>query len=304
MPFPESDLFSVKGPKPPRRYSARQEWLEARKKGIGGSDAGAVLGFSPWVTPLQLWTDKVGRTPVDGSQDEVQLWGTKIEPLIRAHFAEQENASVVDFELAIFQHDVHPWMLASIDGLALRLDRQEIGPGVLECKNVYMLKDEWTGGPPMHYYAQLQHCLAVTGCQWGAFAVLVGGHKYVSFHVPRNDEFIDRILIPAEQEFWERVVERRQPPAGWRDNSFIARAIPQTDSSDVFLDELGEELTLQHQRLKVAAKNVEAELDAVEVRLKELIGEHAEGVLPDGAKWTWKTNKAGQRTLRYSAAKE
>lgn len=37
-------------------------WLEARRAGIGGSDAAAILGASPWATPLSVWADKQGLT--------------------------------------------------------------------------------------------------------------------------------------------------------------------------------------------------------------------------------------------------
>ena len=39
------------------------EWLEWRKKGIGGSDAGAVLGVSPYKTVRDVYCEKIGRVP-------------------------------------------------------------------------------------------------------------------------------------------------------------------------------------------------------------------------------------------------
>ena len=38
----------------------RVEWLEARKDGLGASDAAALLGLSPWKTNVQLWEEKCG----------------------------------------------------------------------------------------------------------------------------------------------------------------------------------------------------------------------------------------------------
>ena len=32
----------------------RQAWLAERKKGIGGSDAAAILGLNPYATPYSL----------------------------------------------------------------------------------------------------------------------------------------------------------------------------------------------------------------------------------------------------------
>ena len=40
------------------------EWYELRKSGIGGSDAAAILGLSPWKTNVDLWEEKVGIKPL------------------------------------------------------------------------------------------------------------------------------------------------------------------------------------------------------------------------------------------------
>ena len=36
---------------------SREEWLEARKGGLGASDAGAYMGASPWKSNEQLWKE-------------------------------------------------------------------------------------------------------------------------------------------------------------------------------------------------------------------------------------------------------
>ena len=36
------------------------EQLEARKKGIGGSDVASILGLSPWKSQYQLYLEKRG----------------------------------------------------------------------------------------------------------------------------------------------------------------------------------------------------------------------------------------------------
>ena len=39
---------------------SREEWLDYRKKGIGGSDAAAIMGVSPFATKRDLFYDKTG----------------------------------------------------------------------------------------------------------------------------------------------------------------------------------------------------------------------------------------------------
>ncbi|MDE5859902.1 MAG: YqaJ viral recombinase family protein [Oscillospiraceae bacterium] len=35
-----------------------EEWLEYRKKGIGGSDASVVCGINKYKSPVELWLEK------------------------------------------------------------------------------------------------------------------------------------------------------------------------------------------------------------------------------------------------------
>ena len=39
----------------------RNEWLEERKKGIGGSDAAAIIGANPYKDNIKLWEEKARR---------------------------------------------------------------------------------------------------------------------------------------------------------------------------------------------------------------------------------------------------
>ncbi|MCM1277019.1 MAG: YqaJ viral recombinase family protein, partial [Lachnospiraceae bacterium] len=40
-----------------------EEWLEFRKKGVGGSDAAVVCGISKYKSPVELWMEKTNRMP-------------------------------------------------------------------------------------------------------------------------------------------------------------------------------------------------------------------------------------------------
>lgn len=49
----------------------RPEWLEYRRKGLGGSDAAAVLGISPFRTARDLYYDKLGVVTADDQENWV-----------------------------------------------------------------------------------------------------------------------------------------------------------------------------------------------------------------------------------------
>ena len=49
------------------------EWLEWRKKGIGGSDASVVCGISRYKSPVELWLDKTDQIP-SAEAGEAAYW--------------------------------------------------------------------------------------------------------------------------------------------------------------------------------------------------------------------------------------
>ena len=64
--------------------NSREEWLDERKKSIGGSDAAACIGMNPWKTNVQLWEEKTGRIePEDISDKEEVKYGIRMEPVVR-----------------------------------------------------------------------------------------------------------------------------------------------------------------------------------------------------------------------------
>ena len=64
------------------------QWHEERAKGIGGSEAAAIIGLSPWCSNVELWRRKTGRHAApDISNNAAVAYGHDAEPLIRRLFA-------------------------------------------------------------------------------------------------------------------------------------------------------------------------------------------------------------------------
>ena len=64
---------------------SREDWLDYRRLGIGGSDAAAIMGLSPFSTIRDLYFDKIGVTPV--IEEEEENWvakevGHRLEDLV------------------------------------------------------------------------------------------------------------------------------------------------------------------------------------------------------------------------------
>ncbi|WP_439892515.1 YqaJ viral recombinase family protein [Ralstonia sp. 25C] len=195
------------------RQLSRSDWLSVRKTGIGGSDAAAAVGLSPYKSQLELWLEKTGRDadlpkPDPSDTKHPVYWGTLLEPIVAAAYTQQTGHRVRKVN-AVLQHPTIPFMLAN-------LDREVVGvPDVqiLECKTAGEFgARHWQDGVPEYVQLQVQHQLAVTGKRAADVAVLLCGQQLAVHRIERDDDLIAR-LIPLEAQFWH-YVETDTPPPG------------------------------------------------------------------------------------------
>ena len=196
----------------------RSEWLEARRKGIGGSDVAAVLGLSKWKTPLQLYLDKIGENTND-SDNEAMEAGRRLEDAVADWWSDKTGKKVRRCR-EILIHDKHNCLIANID-------RRVVGePSILECKtsSAYSI-DDWDNQIPDAYMCQVQHYMSVTGATHGYLAVLIGGNVFRHYDIPRDDEFIEMINQNCIRFWNEHVLKRVTPDLDARDlrgDAFVA----------------------------------------------------------------------------------
>ncbi|WP_034645700.1 YqaJ viral recombinase family protein [Bacillus methanolicus] len=185
---------------------SREEWLKARKAGIGGSDAAAIAGLNKWKSPVAVFLDKTGQAPEEDINSESAYFGTILEDVVAQEFSKRTGLKVRRRN-AILKHPEHSFMLANVDRLIV--GKQE----GLECKTASeYLKDEWKDDEvPAQYLIQCQHYMAVTGYQAWWIAVLIGGNKFVYKRIERDEELI-QYLIEIEKNFWENHVLANVPP--------------------------------------------------------------------------------------------
>ena len=137
----------------------REQWLEYRRKGIGGSDAAAVLGISPFRTGRDLYYDKLNIVTADDAENWVQLEvGTLLEPLVAKIFAHKTGYKIYRRPF-MFRHPQYPWMLADLDYMVELPDGTS---AILEIKTTnYNAKDNWWYNGeeivPIYYESQGRH---------------------------------------------------------------------------------------------------------------------------------------------------
>jgi len=184
----------------------REQWLELRKKGIGGSDSAAIVGLDRYRSPFDVYADKLGLKP-EIPDNEAMRQGRDLEQYVAERFMEATGKKVRRRN-AVLQHPEHHWMLANID-------RWVVGENAgLECKTTSVLnRAKFSQGEfPPSYYVQCMHYMAVTGAERWYLAVLVLNKAFHVFTIERDDAEI-QALIEAEKDFWENHVMKQIPPA-------------------------------------------------------------------------------------------
>lgn len=199
---------------------------------LGGSDAAAVMGLSPWATPVELWEQKTGRKPKE-VPDEAALnryaRGHRLEPFIRDMVIEKLRANGVDVELITYNEryvDIeHSFLSCEIDFELLLTGEVVIGDEVITLDREHVNGDaksvtgfarkKWgeedTEDVPIEYAAQFMHGLMVTGRHYCLVAALRSFDDVDIYWVRRDDETIAG-MRPKLVSFWIDHVLADVPP--------------------------------------------------------------------------------------------
>ncbi len=138
-----------------RLVQGSDEWHAHRQTMRNASEAAAVLGISPWVTPYRLWLLKTGRATQEVSA--AMQRGTQLEPAARAAYELQTGLVM---QPVVMQDGLYS---ASLDGISLA------GDLIVEIKVPFRGRESslWreveAGVVPDHYLAQIQAQLVVSG---------------------------------------------------------------------------------------------------------------------------------------------
>lgn len=283
---------------------SRPDWLSYRRQGIGGSDAAAVLGISPFRTARDLYYDKLGIVTADDQENWVALEvGTLLEPLVATIFARKTGLKIYQRK-CMFQHPQYPWMLADLDYLTELPDGKT---AILEIKTTnYNAKDKWwyNGAEivPSYYEAQGRHYMAVMGIDRVYYCCLYGNSEDEAIirHIDRDMDY-ETELIALEKDFWKNHVLSKSPPPYTEDGDLIMESLrktlgpPDTEAQPINFSKtqsarVARFLELQ-ERKKLCAADVNA-IDSEMDRLKALIvadmGTGCTAITVDGFTVTWK----------------
>ena len=186
------------------QFDNEDGWLELRKKGIGGSDAGAILGLNKYSSPLSVYKAKVDGIVKDMSDNANVKRGKELEDFIMTKYVQPKmkeyGYTAEKPEFMIINSD-YPYLRANLDGIAKSMTKPSYETSILieiKCVSTFA-EDAWDGseycGIPPYYYAQMQHYMAVTGMRAGYLVALFDRTWTVKWYpVKRDDAFIGKML--------------------------------------------------------------------------------------------------------------
>ena len=199
---------------------SREDWLQERRKSLGGSDMGAILGLNHWRSPYTVWADKRGLLP-DQEDNEAMRTGRDLEPYVLQRFREASGLKTRRVN-AIIRNSDFPHLHANVDSMIVG-QNAGVEAKTASALNTKLFRDAEF---PASYYAQCVTYLAVTGADRWYLAVLIMGREFKIYQLTR---IVDDSLPPwcessvyvspdeldalsyASDRFWA-LVENGTPP--------------------------------------------------------------------------------------------
>ena len=260
----------------------RDDWLNYRRRGIGGSDVAAILGVSPFRTSRDIYYDKLGIVALEPDESNwVQLEvGHLLEDLVAKIFQKKTGYRVFQIK-KMFHCPDYPFMLADVDYFV------ELPDGtiaLLECKTTnYNAKDNWwmngKESVPVYYDLQGRHYMAVTDIDRVFFCCLYGNTEDESIiREIRRDKDYEAELIFYEQQFWIGNVQAEVPPPYVEDGDLVMDSVLQhlaqadPNAEAVTLDMTHLNCLLQYLQLQQEKSMLDSQSRKIDSAMKRLRG--------------------------------
>ena len=292
-----------------------EEWLEIRKGGIGGSDAGTICGVNKYKSAYALWAEKSGVIENEFQGNDATKWGHRLERVTAEAYAEDYNKAVVEWPVILWsEEEGREFMFANLDFLIVEPSdefpagtvqtwRFETEPpnilGILEVKTAGIASPgnpgAWLGNKiPDSYALQGYHYGVCTGYKSITFAALVAGYG-LQVREMEWDTDVEESMIINEQQFWYMVQSGIAPDADGSDatESALQQRYPRHEEGKGVEggSELGK-LWEEFSQAKVDAEEADKVRKGLRAKILEIVG-NAEFATVDG-----------QTILTYKASKD
>jgi putative phage-type endonuclease len=241
-----------------------------RIKGIGSSDAAAVLGVSPFSTPYEIWMEKTGRSKgFEGNQATRR--GDYLEPVIRQMVSDEIGRPVLEPT----QTFVRGILRANLDGM---VDQCRAGSVVVECKSSVFGSGWGTPGTddiPIHVMIQVQHqmlCAESDDC----IVARLGPSMWPDIYPVRFDADLANLIETASIEFWHNHVLADVAPEITQTSDELISAMGRVRRTKGGTVRVNPDLCRQYVEASEEVKAAEAKKQLARAKIMAEIGDHAD----------------------------
>jgi putative phage-type endonuclease len=265
----------------------RADWLERRRRGIGGTDAAAILGLSPYRTPLAVWQDKLGLAN-DVEPTPPMEWGLRLEDTIADAYQSTTGRKVRKAGFRRAKHVRDFPLFATLD----RLDAD--GPVELKStRSAFDLGDP--DGPahlrvPPHWYVQVQVQMAVTRRPIARVAILVGGSDFRIVDIPVDEDFVDDMMVELGAFWRTNVLGRVMPDVQAGDLAFLATRYPRDSGAEIVGTSEVAMLVREYVEADARRKAADDSMSTLRARIESAMGD-ASRLVTGVAVVSWKSHE-------------
>ena len=285
---------------------ARPEWLDHRRRGIGGSDIAALCGMSRFATPMSVYLDKIGMLD-DSDAGEAALWGRLLETPIAWEFENRTGLHVAGAQLCVVDQRAD-WRRATLDGLVVETDARYTDTpipademlaaalGTFESKASSQFG--FDDGIPDEYAVQCQWQMGITGLTAGWLAILHNGRRLVIEELEFDPSVFDGLAEIADRFWHDHILARNPPPVDSADATTQALKDAYRERAQGTAVELSDDVALIARGLlpaRAAVKKAQAELDLIENEIRAALGDHTVGTYAGEELVTWKAQNTAAR---------
>jgi predicted phage-related endonuclease len=243
----------------PTSKLSERDWQKLRQsfvtRGmIGGSDAGTLLGWNKWKSPITLYYQALGLSPIMDKMNIEMLMGKLQEDNIAYswQFFDEDPEKFIENVITknrprrykvikgIVENPKYPTLFANLDGMITQHPVKGKKKGILEIKKINgVTMDSYVGGLPPQYLAQCQHYLMVCELDYAELCMRVDGKQLVVHMIERDPDIQEAILYEATK-YNARILAAldamRESGTGDRDELMMIAAEfePEADSSENF----------------------------------------------------------------------
>lgn len=176
--------------------------MKDRQTYLGSTDIAAIVGLSPWATPLDVYNAKVnGHTVPD---NERMKWGRALEDAILTQYA-KDNGHIIGNRQVFAQHPQYEHMGGTADAV---YGLEEL----IEVKTTSAWNTEYDEKVPDHVEIQCQWLMGLLNLTRATILVLKGGQEQKQYKINFKPKIFEHCVNEANK-FWITHIVPEVPPA-------------------------------------------------------------------------------------------